>query len=58
MHNIHVLDIVVTWVNKLDEPGFFNLYARIGYKKKSHESLSKKIVVPIGLFFVMLYYSP
>ena len=48
MHNINVLEIAETWVNKSDEPGFFNLYARIGCSRQSHESLSKKIVVPIG----------
>mgnify|MGYP001163111352 FL=1 len=48
MHNINVLEIAETWVNKSDEPEFFNLYARIGCSRQSHESLSKKIVVPIG----------
>lgn len=47
MHNINVLEIAETWVNKSDEPEFFNLYARIGCSRQSHESLSK-IVVPIG----------
>lgn len=41
MHNINVLEIAETWVNKSDEPEFFNLYARIGCSRQSHESLSK-----------------
>jgi len=37
MHNINVLEIAETWVNKSDKPEFFNLYARIGCNRQSHE---------------------
>jgi len=37
MHNINVLEIAETWVNKSDKPEFFSLYARIGCSRQSHE---------------------